>query len=62
MDSSELQHYAKLIAKEHLQTFDYMGVFEILDGEDIEYEDADAEAIYELIIHADVTFKDDNGG
>lgn len=59
MDNSELQHYAKLIAEEHLGTFDYMGVFEILDGEGIEYEDADAEAIYELIIHANVVLEQD---
>ncbi len=58
MDNSELQQHAKSIAKEHLQTFDYMGVFEILEYEDVEFSDEDAEAIYELIIHANVTLEE----
>ena len=55
MSNDEIRNYAKTFAKEHLEGFEYLSIHEVLEFDGVEYEDDDAEKIFDLIIHADVT-------
>jgi hypothetical protein len=55
MDEADIRSFAKTFAEVHLGDFDYMGIFELLEGEGFdEVSDEDAQKIYNLILSADV--------
>ena len=57
MTEETLRAFARAIAADSLHGTDYLSVVETLDDEGIEYTDAEAQEIHDLIVSAEVTLR-----